>query len=222
MVRTLALGVTLRGRRVLDGVSFEARPGETLAVIGANGAGKTTLLRALCGLVAPSVGAVVAEAPGGVGYCPQHPRCAWDFTVREICRLSQHPSAAEGWCESLGGGSLLERRILTVSGGERRVVHLALALAAPAEPFGSLVLLDEPTAGLDAVRRGRVGDAVRRLASAGATVVTATHDLALAESSDRVLALSEGRMNALGPPDAVLSDDVVRETWGAGPSRLRR
>ncbi len=219
MVQALALGVTLGRTRVLDGLSLSANARTVLAVVGPNGAGKTTLLRTIARAVEPSDGELVIRAAGGTGYCPQAPMCAWDFTLRELMRLSAHPDAAETWCRRLGVGALLDRRLSRLSGGERRMGHLALAFATPDEPYGGVILLDEPTADLDAARRLAVLEAVARLRASGAAVIVATHDFELARSADSVAVLSEGRLVASGPPTGTLSAEVVRATWGVDPSR---
>lgn len=219
VVQARALGVTLGGSRVLDGVSLSAAPAATMAVVGPNGAGKTTLLRTFAGLIPPSDGELSLQATGGTGYCPQNPSCAWDFTLAELLMLSPRPANAREWCGRLGAGGLLERRISGLSGGERRMGHLALALSNAEEPYGSLLLLDEPTADLDAGRRQAVIEALAALRSAGTSVVIATHDFDLARSADTAAVLSEGRLVALGPPASSLTPDVVRETWGVRPAR---
>ncbi len=218
LVQARGLGVTLGGSRVLDGVSLAAEPARTLAVVGPNGAGKTTLLRAFAGLVPPSDGELRLSATGGTGYCPQNPSCAWDFTMEELLMLSPRPEAAREWCVRLGAGGLMERRVFGLSGGERRMAHLALALSNAEEPYGSLLLLDEPTADLDAGRRQAVIEALATLRSAGTSVVIATHDFELARSADTAAVLAEGRLIAIGPPDSSLTPEVVRETWGVRPS----
>ena len=218
-VKVRALGVTLGHARVLDGASMDLSHGTMTAVIGPNGSGKTTLLRALAGLIRPSDGTIDGVTPGNTGYCPQAPACAWDFTMRELCALSPHPEAAVGWCLRLRAGANIDRRLGSLSGGERRLAHIALALATPAEPYGSLILLDEPTADLDAARRELAAEAFLQLRSAGATVVLATHDFALANASDQAVVLSEGRVIACGAPQTCLTDAIVRETWGVAPAR---
>lgn len=213
-----ALGVTLGGLRTLDGVSLSASPSTVVAVVGPNGAGKTTLLRALAGLIPFSDGELILRTADRVGYCPQSPSCAWDFSVSEVLGLSPRPAAARDWCERLGAGGLLERRALRLSGGERRLAHLALALSNPEEPYGSLILLDEPTADLDAARRQAVIEAIAERRAAGAAVVMATHDFELARTADCAAVLSEGRLVAIGPPASSLTPDLVQRTWGVRPA----
>ena len=219
VVRIRALGVTLGGSRVLDGISLSVEPSEALAVAGPNGSGKTTLLRTLAGLLPASDGELSLRTSGRTGYCPQNPSCAWNFTVDELLRLSPRPQAAREWCDRLGAGGLVERKIFSLSGGERRMAHLALALSNPEEPFGSLILLDEPTADLDAARRLAVVGAVETLRAAGAAIVIATHDFDLARSADTAAVLAEGRLVAVGPPRESLTPDLVHEIWGVRPAQ---
>jgi branched-chain amino acid transport system ATP-binding protein len=102
-----------------------------------------------------------------------------------------------------------------LSGGEQKAAHLAMAFASLDEPYGALLLLDEPTASLDLTRQVLVAAVLRRFAQAGGTVIVATHDLAFARTCDAVLVLAEGRAIGLGAPSAELTPTVIAATWGA-------
>jgi iron complex transport system ATP-binding protein len=221
------LAVEFAGRRRLDGVSLTLQVGEAAALIGANGAGKTTLLRAIAGLVPAATGGLEATgldprtAPAAASarrrlYFPQQPGCAWDPTVAELGEISGRPDAWRGWAGRLELDALTDRLLSTLSGGERKAAHLALALATLGEPYGALILLDEPTASLDRRRQDAVRAIVLELTLAGAACLVATHDAAWAAGFPRVVALSEGRAVADGRPADVLTPDVGRAVWG-GP-----
>jgi iron complex transport system ATP-binding protein len=221
------LAVEFAGRRTVDGVSLTLPAGEAVALIGANGAGKTTLLRAIAGLLPEATGGIEATgldprtAPTAASarrrlYFPQQPGCAWEPTVAELGAMSGRPDAWRGWAERLELSTLAGRTLSTLSGGERKAAHLALSLAMLAEPYGSLILLDEPTASLDRRRQDTVRAIVRELSLAGAACLVATHDAGWAAEFPRVVALSEGRVVADGRPADVLTPAVGRAVWG-GP-----
>lgn len=217
------------GRRLLDGVGLSLRAGEAAALVGANGAGKTTLLRAAAGLLPATTGDITATgldprtaAPAAAArrriYAEQHPSCAWDQTVAELGALGGRPAAWEDWAGRLALTDLAERPLASLSGGERQAAHLARLFASLEEPYGALLLLDEPTAALDRGRRETVHAAVRAWAQAGAAVLVATHDEAWARAFPRVIALEEGRLIADGPPAAVFTAGLVRAVWAGSPA----
>jgi iron complex transport system ATP-binding protein len=216
------------GRRLLDGVGLTLRTGEAVALVGANGAGKTTLLRVAAGLLPGATGALVATgldprtAPPAAAarrrlYVEQHPSCAWDQTVAELGALAERPAAWAEWADRLALTELADRTLASLSGGERQAAHLARVFASLEEPYGALLLLDEPTTALDQARRATVHRAARAWAQAGATVLVATHDASWAATFPRVMVLEEGRLIADGPPEATLTDALVRTVWG-GPA----
>ncbi|WP_320782842.1 ABC transporter ATP-binding protein [Streptomyces sp. CRN 30] len=207
------LGVR-RGRVVaLRGVDLAVSPGETVALMGRNGAGKSTLLGALVGLVEPSAGSVRTggtvphrTAPRDlvrrVGLVPQEPRdLLYADTVAAECRTADRDAdAAPGTCRALvsrllpGIGDETHPRDL--SEGQR--LTLALAVVLTARP--PLLLLDEPTRGLDYGAKSRLVALLRALAAEGHAIVLATHDVELAaELAHRVVLLAEGEVIADGP-----------------------
>jgi iron complex transport system ATP-binding protein len=220
-----ALAVELRGRRIIDGVSLRAEAGQVVAIVGPNGAGKTTLLRALAGLIA-STGElrVAGEDPRQASaqanarrraYGAQQPISAWDYRVSDLGEIVGAPDAYADRLGSLDLSELASRRLSQLSGGEQKAAHLAMTFASLDEPYGALLLLDEPTASLDLARQTLVAAALRRFAQAGGTVLVATHDLAFARECDAVLVLAEGRAIGLGAPSAALTPAVIAATWGA-------
>ncbi|WP_263170806.1 ABC transporter ATP-binding protein [Streptomyces sp. SCSIO ZS0520] len=207
------LGVR-RGRvEALRGVDLTVRPGETVALMGRNGAGKSTLLSALVGLLAPTAGSVHVQslvphrtAPrrllGHVGLVPQEPRDLLyaDTVAAECAAADRDAAAAPGSCRDLvtrllpGIGDGTHPRDL--SEGQRLV--LALAVILTARP--PLLLLDEPTRGLDYAAKSRLAGILRELAAEGHALVLATHDVELAaEIAHRVVILAEGESVADGP-----------------------
>jgi iron complex transport system ATP-binding protein len=218
------------GRRLLDGVSLELRPGELLAVLGPNGAGKTTLLKLLSGELEPSAGSVrlngrplrawsrlqVAQQRAVL---PQQGGLSFPFTAEEVVRMGCAPhrvrgamSEAEVVRDAMRVADVLhlaERRYPALSGGERQRVQLARVLAQiwePGDEEARFLLLDEPTSALDLAHQHQVLGLARQLADAQAIGVLAIlHDLNLAACyAERILLLSEGRVAACGPAAEIL------------------
>jgi iron complex transport system ATP-binding protein len=235
LVEAEAVSFDYGSRRALDRVSFTARAGELVALLGPNGAGKSTLLRLAAGLLAPSegrvrVGGLEAHAAPRRAFAricalvPQEPRAPWPFTVREAVMMGRAPhqgllavpgpfdhGAVDGALRACDLQELADRRLDALSGGERRRVFFARALAQ--EP--RVLLLDEPTAFLDLAHQVAAMEMARVAARAGLCVVAVLHDLNLAgESADRIVVLSGGRVVADGPPREVLSAGRVQEVWG--------
>jgi ABC-2 type transport system ATP-binding protein len=189
-------------REALRGVSFEAPPGERLAVIGPNGAGKTTLLSILAGIVEPTGGVVQADR---VGWVPQEPAVYGKLSVAEnlrlFARLEKVADVGGAVSRALEQTGLTERagdELSMLSGGNRQRVNIAIGLLG--DP--PVLLLDEPSSALDPRHRQRVWTFLDRLASEGTTIVFATHDLAeAARHADRVLVLADGELLFGGTPD---------------------
>ncbi|MGA5185442.1 ABC transporter ATP-binding protein [Streptomyces griseoincarnatus] len=215
-----ARSLAVRRDRVqaLARVDLTVSPGETVALMGRNGAGKSTLLGALVGLVAPSSGSV---RTGGavphrtrprdlvrkVGLVPQEPRdLLYADTVAAECAAADRDAEAEpGTCRALLGELLPsvadDMHPRDLSEGQR--LTLALAVVLTARP--PLLLLDEPTRGLDYAAKARLTAILRRLAAEGHAIVMATHDVELAaELAHRVVLLAEGEVIADGPSAAVV------------------
>jgi iron complex transport system ATP-binding protein len=218
----------------LADVSFRARAGEFVGLLGPNGAGKSTLVRLVAGLLSPGAGEVrlagldPRRAPRRLvarvcAFVPQEPLVAWPFTVREAVMMGRSPhqgllalttrldqGAVDGALRACDLVHLADRRLDALSGGERRRVFFARALAQ--EP--RVLLLDEPTAFLDLGHQVAVMRMAREAARGGLCVVAVLHDLNLAAAAcDRVAVLSRGRVVAEGAPSDVLSEARVREVW---------
>lgn len=204
------LEVRLGGRKVLRDLSLELHAGEIVAVLGRNGAGKTTLLRVLGGLHAPDRGEVAG--PASVAYVPQDPNVLlFAPTVRaeltETLRLRgmADDGAVERWLSALRLEPLADRHPRSLSSGERQRV----AVAAIAVGGADVLLLDEPTRGIDAPSRTALEVAMRGHAAAGGAVVLATHDIELAaRCATRVVVLGDGEVVADGPAREVLSGSL--------------
>ena len=201
------------GRLVLPGISIEVRPGVVTGLLGPSGSGKTTLLRAIVGVQIVESGAItVLGLPAGspdlrrrVGYVTQAPSVYPDLSVREnlryFARILDVPVAriddAIGIVDLDGRADQVVR---TLSGGERSRVSLATALLG--EP--DLLVLDEPTVGLDPVLRRDLWATFHRLAEGGATLLVSSHVMDEAKRCDELLLLREGRIVAAAAPAALL------------------
>jgi ABC-2 type transport system ATP-binding protein len=200
-------------REALRGVSFEALPGELVAVIGPNGAGKTTLLSILAGILAPD-GGEVEVAHGEVGWVPQQAALYRRLTVEEnlllFARLEGHEDPRASVEEMLDLAGLGERRgeiVARLSSGNQQRINIAVGLLARPR----VLLLDEPSVGLDPRQRARLWEFVSGLAEAGTTVIFSTHDIQEAERyGGRLLVLADGESLFDGDADALL-DAVRRE-----------
>jgi zinc transport system ATP-binding protein len=220
--------VELGGRPVLRGIDLTVVPGQVLAILGANGSGKSTLVRTMMGLVPTCRGQVrlfgtpLADFRDWrrVGYVPQRVTAAGGVpaTVREVVaagRLSRRPLlrplrkgdrtavtdaiAAVGLSDKAGDG------VSTLSGGQQQRVLIARALAG--EP--DLLVLDEPTAGIDLESQQHFADALRTLVDRGATIVLVAHELGpLAPLIDRTVVMRDGRVAYDGPPLASFGEAV--------------
>lgn len=230
-LRVVDLTTGYRHRTVLQGVTLRAEVGQVLGIIGPNGAGKSTLFKAILGLVPVERGDVKVfgrafrDVREVVGYVPQVELVDWDFpvSVPEVVLMGRYGSlglfrhprtrdrlAAEQALERVGMADLRGRLIGELSGGQRRRVLLARALVNQPK----LVILDEPTAGLDAAAQHQFLGVVRQLATAGAAVVMSTHDLSCVLSDcDHACALN-GTVMAMGTPQKVLTEEVLSRTFG--------
>ena len=211
-------------RRALNGVALELRRGEIYALLGPNGAGKTSLIRAVCGRVRLDAGSIhvgesdPARDPSSrrrIGLVPQEIALYPELTIRENLEILGRlaglaPEAIRAAVASaLDWTGLRDRadsRVSTLSGGMQRRVNLAAGTLHQPE----ILLLDEPTVGVDPQARERIHDLLRDLRRRGMAILLATHDLdQAAELADRIGILVDGALRAEGPLDS-----LVTETFG--------
>ncbi len=213
------------GREALRGVSMKVYPGEFMALMGRNGSGKTTLLKHLVGLLKPGRGRVqvltmnAAETPTevltrSVGYLPQNPeRLLFTESVADELAFSRRahemppdPEADRALLQRLGLDHLLDRHPHDLSVGEKQ----RLALAAILVPDPQVLLLDEPTRGLDYLQKQRLAEILQELRDAGKTILMATHDVELvAATTDRVAIMSQGEIIVDGPSRRIMTESLV-------------
>jgi ABC-type Mn2+/Zn2+ transport system ATPase subunit len=215
----------------LEDITFQVHQGEILGVIGPNGSGKSTLFKTVLGLLQPWRGDIwlygqpSRSQRSQVGYVPQMETVDWDFpvTVSDVALMGRygrlgllrHPtkadrSASAEALERVGMDPLSKRLIGELSGGQRRRVLIARAIA----HNPSLLLLDEPLAGLDATAQHQILDIIRDLQSEGTTVVLSTHDLSCVSSACHNAVCLNRYLVAYGAPEDVLTESVLGETFG--------
>ncbi|WP_222706647.1 ABC transporter ATP-binding protein [Lacisediminihabitans profunda] len=197
----------------VDGLDLEVRRGEVFGLLGPNGAGKTTTLECLEGLRTADSGTVLVagldprrderELRRHLGVQLQSTSLPDSIRVGEAIRLvsAWHRVPYKvGLVERFTIGALMRREYRQLSGGQKRLVHLVLALVGDPE----LLVLDEPTAGLDVQGRARLHDEIRSISEQGVTVLLATHDMAEAEQlCDRIAIIVRGRVVVCGTPQEV-------------------
>jgi ABC-type Mn2+/Zn2+ transport system ATPase subunit len=215
---------------VVEGVILDMHPGELLVLIGTNGSGKSTLLKTLAGLINPVhgdlhvLGQHAGQLPTRVAYLPQHPVSSHTLPlqVRDVVTMGRfahlglfkRTSSADrtivgSAMQRTGIDEQANKPIRDLSGGQQQRTHLAQVLAREAE----ILLLDEPTAGLDINGRKLVAELIAAERARGVTVVMATHELADAEHATSVMLLAQ-RVVSMGPPQEALRDEYLRECFG--------
>jgi ABC-2 type transport system ATP-binding protein len=218
----------------LDGITLDIRSGEVFGLIGPNGAGKTTLIRAVVGALRPTEGDVEVlgldpltnrwELRSRIGYMPQQPALYPDLsTYRNVAffagahRRSRNADDVDRALDLVGLADRRDDPIRTLSGGMRQRASLACALVHQPE----LLILDEPTAGVDPELRISFWDRFRAMAAEGTTVVVSTHQMAEALMCDRVALLRSGRVVAAEDPAVLLrSGKATVRIWGEGGERV--
>ena len=212
------------GRLVLPGVSLGVRPGVVTGLLGPSGSGKTTLMRSIVGVQIVESGEVtVLGEPAGsptnrrrVGYVTQAPSVYGDLTVRENLRYFAHilsvpDDRVREAIDIVDLGSHEGQVVRTLSGGESSRVSLATALLGHPE----VLVLDEPTVGLDPVLRRDLWNTFHRLAERGTTLLVSTHVMDEAERSDDLILMRDGRIVATGAPDQLLEQTGQTDLEGA-------
>lgn len=224
------------GNVALEGVSFQLKTGERVAVVGPNGAGKSTLFQVIAGILPPANGDIhiYGHQPGRhlcIAYVPQRTLVDWTFPVNVTdvvmmgrvgkLGLFRHPGREDGdfvrsCLEAMNVADLAKRQIGQLSGGQQQRMMIARALAQEAE----LMLMDEPLTGLDVRSQGDILDVMDVLRERGVTVMAATHDLDLAARRfDRVMLLNQ-RVLGFGPPDEVFTQARLAAAYGGSLERV--
>lgn len=221
MIEIAGLRVAYAGRTVLDGVDLVVHPGEVVALLGPNGAGKTTTVEIAEGYRTADAGTVrmLGEDPrrggprlrarvglmlqGGAGL---EPRATPRDLVRLYAAFHDGGRRADDLIEQVGLAAVAGTRVRRLSGGERQRLALAIALAGDPE----VLILDEPTAGMDPEARRTTRDLVAGLRNDGRTILLTTHDLGDVERlADRVAILAGGRIVIDDTPDAIVRGGSV-------------
>ncbi|WP_157251168.1 ABC transporter ATP-binding protein [Nonomuraea typhae] len=198
----------------VDGLGFAVWEGETYGLLGPNGAGKTTAISMIVGILAPDAGSVRAPDKAAIGYVPQELALYPDLTGRENLRFfcgmyGMRRAAAKARTTELlatvGLSDRADKAVATYSGGMQRRLNIAIGLLNRPR----LLVLDEPTAGVDPQSRNAILDSVRRLTGEGLAVLYTTHYMEEAQRlCDRVGILDHGRLLAEGSPDELGEPDL--------------
>jgi ABC-2 type transport system ATP-binding protein len=203
-------------RKVVEGLTLQVAKGEICGFLGANGSGKTTTIRMLCGLLIPDGGAgecigldIIRQAPlirQHVGYMTQKFSFYEDLTVFEnldfvarVYEMKDRPKAVQAIMNRMGLADRRDQLAAQLSGGWKQ--RLALAACVLHQP--KLLLLDEPTAGVDALARREFWDLIHDMAGEGLTVLVSTHYMDEAERCKRIVYLANGRIVVQGGADEV-------------------
>ncbi|TCT32654.1 ABC transporter ATP-binding protein [Martelella mediterranea] len=226
----------VKRRTIVKNISLNVAEGETLGLIGPNGSGKSSLLRLLAGLKRPAEGSVNIHGKDiarttrralskEVAFVQQNATTDTNVSVRDVVRLGRtpHRSALSGWTPAdqdavanalsrVGMDHLQNQSWQTLSGGERQRVHIARALAQSPR----VMFLDEPTNHLDIHHQIEILQTIRQL---DLTSIIALHDLNLAAMfCDRIITLKDGAIVAAGTPEAVLTEELIRNVFRVNAS----
>jgi len=227
-------------KTVVDGLSFHVRAGECFGLLGPNGAGKTTTLRMLLGIAAPDAGTIrlcgepipsrARFARARVGVVPQFDNLDPDFTVRENLLIfgryfglssAQTREMVPSLLEFARLENKADARVGELSGGMKRRLTLARALVNDPD----VLIMDEPTTGLDPQARHLIWERLRSLLVRGKTILLTTHFMEEAERlCHRVCVIEEGRKIAEGAPHSLIASEIgcdVIEIYGPDPAALR-
>lgn len=229
------LSFSYGAHQVLTDISFDLHKGEFLSVLGPNGVGKSTLFRCILGLLPGYTGQILSdkddmrtlphrETARRIAYIPQIHTPTFGYTVldtvlmgtsRQVGMFAQpgkeQIAVASEALERVGAAHLTQRNFTNLSGGEQQLVLVARAIAQQAD----VLVMDEPTSALDYGNQLRILQLVRELAQEGYAVLLSTHNPQHALSfASRILALSGGRVAALGDAQDVLTEDLVHTLYG--------
>jgi manganese/iron transport system ATP-binding protein len=228
-IQVEGLTVGYHQESILTDFDLEVTRGSLVGLIGPNGSGKSTLFKTMTGLLKPWKGRVLIDGKPGkpgpqIAYVPQTETVDWTFpvTAGQVVMMGRYPrlgfirwprkrdrEIVEHALEQVGMVDLKDRQIGQLSGGQRQRVFLARALAQ--EP--SILLLDEPVSGVDATTQHQIFELLDKLCEQGVTTIVASHDLScVAQRFDHVLLLNR-RVYGYGPPEEVLTQDLLNQTF---------
>lgn len=219
-------------RTVVNDISIEVNKGEVVGLLGPNGAGKTTTFYMVVGLVKPDGGQIYIDdknlteltmdkrAKQGIGYLPQEPSIFRKLTVEENIKLvlelneklndKQRKDMLEELLDEFSIKRLRDTSAISLSGGERRRVEIARALAASPE----FILLDEPFAGIDPIAIGEIKENIKILSSKGLGVLITDHNpKATLSITDRAYVIFDGKIAISGTKDEIANDDVAKKFY---------
>lgn len=237
MIEADNLSFGVKNRTLIQDVSFTAQAGEFWAIVGANGAGKSTLMKLLSKELTPNSGKVsmhgrdlkkftLKELAQKRAVLAQQNVITLAFTVHEIVLMGRYPfydakpsqrdlSIVDHCLRKVGILHFRDRLFPTLSGGEQQRVQLARTLAQIWEVRGGLILLDEPTSGMDLLHQYETFQLAREMAQKGYGVIAVVHDLNFAlQYADQVLMLKKGKTYAMGAAIDVLTTENIREAFG--------
>ncbi len=222
---------SFKGRKVVKGVSLEVSQGEVVGLLGPNGAGKTTVFYMITGLISPDAGTIhlngedithlpmYKRARKGLGYLPQEPSVfrrlkVWENIMAVLELLEVPPAERKGRTDRLLADMGLERVrnsvAYTLSGGERRRVEIARALALSP----SFILLDEPFAGIDPIVVEELQEVIKAMKNRGIGVVITDHNVReTLHITDRTYIIGEGEILEEGPPEVIASSPRARRIY---------
>ena len=225
-IRLTGLTAGYAGRPALHQLDAEIPALTITALVGPNGSGKSTLLGVLAGVIQPTAGELHRNGGRPPAFVPQRGAVgdALPLTVRQTVEMgrwgdrgpwrrltARDHATVDAALDRLGIGDLAPRQLGELSGGQRQRALIAQGLAQESD----LLLLDEPTTGLDPEARDRIRELLTELVADGVTVVQATHDLAAARAADVCLLLQDGRIAGQGHPDEVLTASSLTRIWQA-------
>ncbi|MFC7072746.1 metal ABC transporter ATP-binding protein [Halovenus rubra] len=223
---------------VVRDISLQIEAGEYVAIVGPNGSGKSTLMKLMMGLVKPDEGRIrLFSEPAHkfddgsrIGYVAQHASASKEMpiTVREVIKMGRFPHigfgrlSAADWeivdqaLETVGMSAFANRRVTNLSGGQRQRAFIARALASEAD----LLVLDEPTVGVDAESVEAFYDLLEALNDEGITILLIEHDLsAVTNHAERVVCLN-GQIHFDGPTEAFVESDALVQAFGTAAAGL--